>query len=114
LSFDQSNGRDILGLWQFCAEPCDDVGSCCVEELGSRYQLLSCELLPDQFARDTQSGSGDMGQRLCTAQLGIRRSHGPCDRENRAIALKHHKAGILIGQPLQRCKRNQSIRADHN
>jgi hypothetical protein len=76
--------------------------------------FLSGELLPDQFTRDAQGSAGRVGEGLSTTELGIRGTNWARRCEHRPVAFQHHEAGILVGEPAERGKRNHSVRADHN
>ncbi|MGA7796008.1 MAG: hypothetical protein WCA19_23495 [Candidatus Acidiferrales bacterium] len=40
--------------------------------------------------------------------------HRPSRGENRAVALKHDKCNVLVGEPAERCERYKSVTRDYN
>lgn len=66
--------------------------------------FLSGELLANQFTRDAQGSSGCVREGLSTTEFGIRGANWTRRRKYRPVAFQQYKAGILVGQPAQRCK----------
>ncbi len=54
----------------------------------------------------------EWGERLGSAEFGVGRADGPSRDQDGAVALEHHKACVLIGQPAERFKRYKPVRAD--
>ena len=106
--FDRICGSEVYADSAICS------AAAAYREAFRESPLLRNQFLVDQLSRNLQGNSGLMRQSLGASQSSIGRTNRASRGEHRTIAVEHHKASVLIGQPAKSSKRNQSVSADDN
>jgi hypothetical protein len=73
------------------------------------WALNFCRMSPCEISSDPTL----ISKRLGTPQSSIGRAYRAGHSKHRAVPFEHHECGVLIGEPAERCQRNETIRADY-